>query len=446
CGLHQWVVAGVIGERAVAAEGPDRAVDQPVVARTQLRRTEAEPPRGTRAQALHEHGRALRQTQQGVPPCPCGQVEGERALARVRREEHHAPPAGEGRPPRARLVAAARMLDLDHVGAEGSEDLRAIRAGQRARQIEHPDALERMKARQAMHATDQASLPMRGRGDAGPYLTQEDTFSSSTRRSRTSRTEAGDASDRRTLQIPGARSSGLTCRVSACVESLIRAIVRRPLGRRGDPALRGWKRECGDGAARKDLRLLRTNRLLERYGRGRYWARTSDPQLVETEQRSRRIAHVRPQRMVEPDLSASEHLSERERTMSVAIVATSPSAHVARARFRVCLAGGPTEGLVRRRCRPRLIVCRAVGLAARRIQSGRSSAWSVALRSPWPRRRRSRNARSSPFSSATSSVSPPLPTLPTPRTSALASGPTTLVCVRRSSASGGRSRSSSAMR
>src|SRR5947208_15200222 len=67
--------------------------------------------------------------------------------------------------------------------------------------------------------------------------------------------------------------------------------------------------------------LLRTNRLLERYGRGRYWARTSDPQLVETEQRSRRIAHVRPQRMVEPDLWASEHVSERERTMSVAIVA-----------------------------------------------------------------------------------------------------------------------------
>jgi hypothetical protein len=34
------------------------------------------------------------------------------------------------------------MLDLDNVGAERREDLRAVRTGQRARQIEHPDALE----------------------------------------------------------------------------------------------------------------------------------------------------------------------------------------------------------------------------------------------------------------------------------------------------------------
>ena len=50
----------------------------------------------------------------------------------------------------------ARMLDLDHVGAERRQDLRAVRAGQRARQIEHPDAFEGVKARQAVHATDQA--------------------------------------------------------------------------------------------------------------------------------------------------------------------------------------------------------------------------------------------------------------------------------------------------
>jgi hypothetical protein len=41
--------------------------------------------------------------------------------------------------------------------------------------------------------------------------------------------------------------------------------------------------------------------------------------------------------MVEPDLAASEHLSERERTTNVAIVATSPSARADGARLRVCL-------------------------------------------------------------------------------------------------------------
>jgi len=41
--------------------------------------------------------------------------------------------------------------------------------------------------------------------------------------------------------------------------------------------------------------------------------------------------------MVEPDLAAREHLSERNRTMKVAIVATSPSARADGARLRVCL-------------------------------------------------------------------------------------------------------------
>jgi hypothetical protein len=60
---------------------------------------------------------------------------------------------------------------------------------------------------------------------------------------------------------------------------------------------------------------------------GRYWARTSDPQLVDSGQRSRQFAHVRPERMVESNAPASE----RERTSSVAIVAT-PAAAIALSR------------------------------------------------------------------------------------------------------------------
>jgi len=116
-GLHQRVVSGVFGERAAAAEGADRAVAEPAVEGAQIGRTEAEPLCATRAKALDAHGRALRQAQQRIPPCRCGEVESERALAGAGREEHHAPAGGEWRPPGARLVAVARMLDLDNVGA-----------------------------------------------------------------------------------------------------------------------------------------------------------------------------------------------------------------------------------------------------------------------------------------------------------------------------------------
>src|SRR6266540_2510631 len=51
-------------------------------------------------------------------------------------------------------------------------------------------------------------------------------------------------------------------------------------------------------------------------------ARTSDPQLVDSEPRSRRFAWVRSRRMVERRRAGSEQFSERERTPSVAIVAT----------------------------------------------------------------------------------------------------------------------------
>jgi hypothetical protein len=60
---------------------------------------------------------------------------------------------------------------------------------------------------------------------------------------------------------------------------------------------------------------------------GRYWARTSDPQLVDSERCSRAFAGVRSRRIVERNLEASERFSEPERTPSVAIVATARAAN-----------------------------------------------------------------------------------------------------------------------
>jgi hypothetical protein len=55
---------------------------------------------------------------------------------------------------------------------------------------------------------------------------------------------------------------------------------------------------------------------------GRYWARTSDPQLVELVQPFARFASVRSSRVVERNRSVTERLSERERTKLLAILAT----------------------------------------------------------------------------------------------------------------------------
>src|SRR5690606_937293 len=49
----------------------------------------------------------------------------------------------ERRPPGPAVVALPRPLHLDHIGAEIGQHLRTPRAGQHARQVQHPDAVHR---------------------------------------------------------------------------------------------------------------------------------------------------------------------------------------------------------------------------------------------------------------------------------------------------------------
>src|SRR5262249_5862170 len=58
----------------------------------------------------------------------------------------------EFRPPRARLVAALRMLDLDDVRAERRQDLRTVRPGQRARDVDDSHSLQRQELHDVMLA------------------------------------------------------------------------------------------------------------------------------------------------------------------------------------------------------------------------------------------------------------------------------------------------------
>jgi hypothetical protein len=60
-------------------------------------------------------------------------VDGEEAMPHVARHRRHRPG----------IVADARFLDLEHVGAQVREDPRGVAAGQQSGEVEHADAGER---------------------------------------------------------------------------------------------------------------------------------------------------------------------------------------------------------------------------------------------------------------------------------------------------------------
>jgi hypothetical protein len=110
---------------------------------------EAAPLGRPRAQRLDEDVGALGQAQERREPVRVREVEGERALARVRAQEHDAL-AVPGRPPLPRLVARVGPLDLDDVRAERAQDLGAVRTGERRGDVEHAEAVERQEAHGAI--------------------------------------------------------------------------------------------------------------------------------------------------------------------------------------------------------------------------------------------------------------------------------------------------------
>ena len=92
----------------------------------------------------------------------------ERALARVGGEEHRALAVPERRSPGAAVVARVRSLDLDDVGAERGEDLRAVRPGDRRRHVEHAHAGERLVG----HAPIIAARPLCDDGEGVRHARQ----------------------------------------------------------------------------------------------------------------------------------------------------------------------------------------------------------------------------------------------------------------------------------
>ena len=143
--LHERVVPGPVGERTAPTEGADRAVDEALVPGAQHVAAEAEPLRGTRTHRLDEDVGAVDQPQQRLQTLVALDVQCERALRRVRREEHHAAAVVEPRSPGPGFVSPLRVLDLHDVRPECAEDLGTRRAGERRRQVDDANPAQRRK-------------------------------------------------------------------------------------------------------------------------------------------------------------------------------------------------------------------------------------------------------------------------------------------------------------
>ena len=145
-GLHQRVVAGLVAERADAPERADRAVDEARVPRAKRLVAESARLCEPRPEALDEDVRAVGEAEHRLQARGIGKPQRDRPLARVRAQKHRPGAVDERRAPRARVVAAVRSLDLDHVRTERAQDLGAVGPGERGRDVEHAQAGEREEA------------------------------------------------------------------------------------------------------------------------------------------------------------------------------------------------------------------------------------------------------------------------------------------------------------
>jgi hypothetical protein len=157
-GLQQRVVARLATQRAAGAERPDRAVDEPGVARPQLGGAEAVPLRGSRPEALEEHVRPVDETEHDLAAALVAELDGERALAGVRGEKHRALSLQKRRPPGAGLVAGERLY-LDDLGSERREQLRRRGACDGGADVDDAGAGERAQLAHGSSAYSQDGLP-----------------------------------------------------------------------------------------------------------------------------------------------------------------------------------------------------------------------------------------------------------------------------------------------
>jgi uncharacterized protein YggE len=135
--LEHRVVARLRRAWSILAVPGERRVDQPRMRGGQRVVVEPEPREHAGAEVLHHDIGARDERVEHAASLGALEVQRHALLVPVDAQEIRALAVDEGRPPRARVVAAARLLDLDHPRAHVGEQHRAVRARQHARQIQH---------------------------------------------------------------------------------------------------------------------------------------------------------------------------------------------------------------------------------------------------------------------------------------------------------------------
>ena len=138
--LGDLVITGPRRLRAVVAEAGDRQHHQPWVELVQARDGEAEPVQHADTVVLHQHVGTFDQPRQHGPVVGLLEIEDDRLLVAVRRQEVRRLRAAVGpderRSPAAGVVAGGR-LHLDHPSPQVTEHHRGLRSGQGPGQVEH---------------------------------------------------------------------------------------------------------------------------------------------------------------------------------------------------------------------------------------------------------------------------------------------------------------------
>ena len=141
------VVARAVAVRPLLPEARQRAVDDAGVDGQEVIRPQAAPGDLAGHRRLHEDVGVPRQAQDDVPPARQPVVDRDAPLAPVDGLEDAAE-AELGRR-HAGVVARQRRLDLDHLGTEVGQQLRAPRAREQAREVEDADPRQRSVQRHA---------------------------------------------------------------------------------------------------------------------------------------------------------------------------------------------------------------------------------------------------------------------------------------------------------
>ena len=171
--LDQKVIAGARRIRPILTEARDGAVHEARVECQQAGRVQTILLQAVHFEIFQQHVRFSRQLAHQRLALRGGQVDAQGALVAVGALEVGG--LGRvaavlvfqvGRTPGARVVAAARLFNLDHVGTEVGQHLPGPRAGQHARQVQHAQAGQRCGPQggsQGVHQLLKAAMPVMAR-------------------------------------------------------------------------------------------------------------------------------------------------------------------------------------------------------------------------------------------------------------------------------------------